>query len=189
MLHFKQTMACLPNRIFNSSSRMPLIKHFALLICVALVTLSPAMTLAETPDEWVELGQRVHGGFGSYVALGIRIGLDAVDRLDAQPRDLDVTYYSGASAPCPCVVDGIMIATVATPGQNSLRVAPTPSEPETFGRVEIINQRTGQALRYTIPNSAQDWLDQWNRNTTGRERYDAVMNAPEADLFSVEVLP
>lgn len=53
---------------------------------------------SETPDQWVELGRRVHGGFGSYIALGIRIGLDAMQRLNATPRTLDVTYYSGAIA-------------------------------------------------------------------------------------------
>jgi hypothetical protein len=38
---------------------------------------------AETPDEWVALGARVHGGFGGFIPLGIRIGLDALDRLHA----------------------------------------------------------------------------------------------------------
>ena len=91
------------------------------LICLLTATNSSAV-LAETPEEWIRLGSRVHGGFGSYIALGIRIGLDAMERLDAQPRDLKVTYQDGPNSPCPCVVDGIMIATVATPGQNSLQV-------------------------------------------------------------------
>ncbi len=153
---------------------------------------------AETPDQWVELGQRVHGGFGSYIALGIRIGLDAMQRLETEPRDLDVTYYNGVTAPCPCVVDGIMIATVSTPGQNLLRVAVTPSPKGTFGVVEIRskrefrslrrNRQTGKTLRYIIPATIQARLDTWNRNTTGRQRYDAVMNALEQTLFSVEVL-
>lgn len=46
--------------------------------------------LAETPEEWIRLGGRVHGGFGSYIALGIRIGLDAMKRLDTQQRVLKV---------------------------------------------------------------------------------------------------
>lgn len=139
-----------------------------------------------TADEWIELSQKVHGGFGSYISLGIRIGLDAVNRLDARPRDLDVTYYNSSSAPCLCIIDGIMIATVATPGQNSLRVASTPSGRETLGTVVIRNHRTQQALRYIIPISAQVWLDQWNCDTSERERYELVITAPEADLFAVE---
>ena len=39
---------------------------------------------AETPDEWVSLGTRVHGGFGAFIPLGIKIGLDAVQRLNTK---------------------------------------------------------------------------------------------------------
>jgi len=143
----------------------------------------------ETPDQWVELGRRVHGGFGSYIALGIRIGLDAMQRLNADSRTLDVTYYSGVIAPCPCVADGIMIATTSTPGQNLLRVTTTASPEGTFGVAEIRDRKTGKALRYTIPAIAKTQLDIWNQNTTGRQRYDAVMNASEESLFSVEAIP
>lgn len=129
-------------------------KRIAALFCIVFLLGSPAVAYAETPDEWVELGARVHGGFGSYIALGIRIGLDAMHKLKAQPRDLDVTYYNGLTAPCPCVVDGIMIATVSTPGQNSLRVESTASPPNTFGMVEIRHKRTGETRRYIIPISA-----------------------------------
>ncbi|MBW4550388.1 MAG: formylmethanofuran dehydrogenase subunit E family protein [Aphanocapsa sp. GSE-SYN-MK-11-07L] len=142
----------------------------------------------ETPDQWVDLGQRVHGGFGSYLALGIRIGLDAMHRLNATARTLDVTYYNGAIAPCPCVVDGIMIATTSTPGQNLLRVASTPSPEGTFGVAEIHDRTTGKILRYTIPDRAKLQLDTWNQVTSGRQRYDAVMRASEETLFSVKMI-
>ncbi len=143
---------------------------------------------AETPEEWVRLGHRVHGGFGTYVVVGIRIGLDAMERLEASPRSLDVTYQEGLLSPCPCVVDGIMIATVSTPGQNSLRVMPTRGDPNTFGVAIIKNKKTGQALRYTLPNSVRSQLDRWNQSLTERQRYDAVMNAPADSLYIVEPL-
>lgn len=141
---------------------------------------------AETPAEWVTLGQRVHGGFGTYIALGIQLGLDARSRLAAEPRELDVTYQTGADTPCPGVVDGIMIATVATPGQNSLHVLPTQSDRRWFGVVVMRHRKTGKALRYTIPASARSLLDRWNQKQQERGRYDAVMNAPQASLFQVE---
>ncbi len=56
----------------------------------------PGAALANTPEQWIELGRQVHGGFGFYIALGIRIGLDARERLNAEPRELAVTYYSDA---------------------------------------------------------------------------------------------
>lgn len=160
----------------------------SLLACFCL-TFSLIEVRAETPEEWVTLGQRVHGGFGTYIALGIRIGLDAKQKLKAQARDLDVTYQDAPNSPCPCVVDGIMIATVATPGQNSLRVLPSKTNAGLFGVVVIKHKKTGESLRYTIPNSARVLLDGWNKDKKGRERYDAVMNAPQESLFQVEELP
>ncbi|HEY7664272.1 MAG TPA: FmdE family protein, partial [Xanthobacteraceae bacterium] len=79
---------------------------------------------AETPEEWIALGARVHGAFGAFIPLGIRIGLDAVDRLHAKPRELGVLYYDSDSSPCACFADGIAIATYASVGQRSLTIAP-----------------------------------------------------------------
>ena len=58
-------------------------------LCSAVILLSlPAR--AETPTEWVELGARVHGAFGAFIPIGIRIGLDAKERIKADPRGLAV---------------------------------------------------------------------------------------------------
>jgi hypothetical protein len=161
----------------------------ALFICL-LLAVHPIRVNAETPDEWVQLGSRIHGGFGSYVAVGIRIGLDAIERLNANPREMEVIYQDGASSPCPCVADGIMIATVATPGNNTLQVLPNRAiNPNTFGIAIIKNKKTGESVRYTLPRSAQSLLDDWNRDLQDRDRYDAVMNAPVESLFSVENYP
>ncbi|WGV25493.1 formylmethanofuran dehydrogenase subunit E family protein [Halotia branconii] len=137
-----KTMSIIPKIKLTSYIVMPskLERLICLLICWYFLV-APVAALAETPEEWVTLGRRVHGGFGSYIALGIRIGLDAIKRLDAKSRDLDVTYFDGMNAPCPCVVDGIMIATVATPGQNSLRVIPSKSNSSNFGVVVIKNKK------------------------------------------------
>ena len=66
-------------------------------LSAALILLSlPAQ--AETPTEWIELGARVHGAFGVFIPIGIRIGLDAKERIKAEPRGLAVTYYTGEKA-------------------------------------------------------------------------------------------
>ena len=139
---------------------------------------------AETPAEWIALGTRIHGFFGAFIPLGIRIGLDARERLKAEPRDLTVVYYSGDKAPCPCVVDGIMLATGASPGQGTLQVAPDKAPAGTLGVALIRSKKSGAGLKYTI---ADDWLGKllaMNKAHDAAGRYDAVMNAQ--DLFSVE---
>ena len=50
-------------------------------IIAALLLLFPLSARAETPEEWIALGARVHGAFGAFIPLGIKIGLDAVKRL------------------------------------------------------------------------------------------------------------
>ena len=87
---------------------------FAVLICG-----SPSN--AETPDEWVALGARVHGAFGAFIPLGIKIGLDAVNRLNAKPRELTILYYDSDASPCACFADGIAIATYASVGSLAKR--------------------------------------------------------------------
>jgi hypothetical protein len=60
-------------------------------IFAALLLLPSMAVQAETPEEWIALGARVHGAFGAFIPLGIKIGLDAVKRLDTKPRELATT--------------------------------------------------------------------------------------------------
>ncbi len=140
--------------------------------------------LAETPEEWIALGTRVHGGFGAFIPLGIRIGLDAVSRLHARPRELAVVYHDSAKSPCACFADGIAIATYASVGRRTLTVAPEPA-PDGAIAVAIIRPRAGGAgLRYTVPAAALARLGAMNKDLDPRGRYDAVMGAD--GLFQVE---
>ncbi|WP_129611456.1 MULTISPECIES: formylmethanofuran dehydrogenase subunit E family protein [Rhodoplanes] len=146
-------------------------------------------TPAEERDLWVSLGARVHGGFGSLIAVGIRIGDDARRRLGAAPRELDVTYRSSLAAPCPCIVDGVMIATRASPGQGTLRVADAPAGPGLFGHVVIRHRPSGRAVAYAVPEAIWPRLRDINKEPTGVGRWDAVMAIPTAELMTVQDIP
>ena len=39
---------------------------------LALAVVWPASARAETPAEWIALGTRIHGAFGSFIPVGIR---------------------------------------------------------------------------------------------------------------------
>ena len=138
---------------------------------------------AETPDEWVTLGARVHGGFGAFIPLGIRIGLDALDRLKLKPREAAVVYYDSDKAPCACFADGVAIATVASVGQRSLKID-AEKAPDGAAAVIVVRPRQGGAgFKYTIPLSALPQLGKLNAELDPRARYDAVMTAD--GLFEV----
>jgi len=57
---------------------------------LSLLLIGAGAARAETPEQWVELLTRVHGGFGSFLAVSICIGEDAMNRLNATPRELSV---------------------------------------------------------------------------------------------------
>jgi formylmethanofuran dehydrogenase subunit E len=153
------------------------------LLCLLVAVSSNAR--AETPEEWVKLLSRVHGGFGSFLPVGIRIGEDAMKRLNAKPRELSVLFYQGAGTPCPCAADGVMLALGASPGQGTLQIAPEKSPPGTFAVAVIRPRKGGDGLKYTVPMSFMPKLGDINRTMQDpRGRYDAVMALP--DLFTVE---
>jgi hypothetical protein len=153
-------------------------------ILIVAFLLFPLTAGAETPEEWVALGARVHGGFGAFIPLGIRIGLDALNRLNAKPRELTVLYYDSDKSPCACFADGIAIATYASVGQRTLTISPDKA-PEGAIAVAVIRPRSGgSGFKYTIPISTLARLGPMNKDLDPRGRYDAVLAAD--GLFVVE---
>jgi len=152
-----------------------------------LVLASSPQARAETPDEWIALLTRVHGGFGSFLPVGIRIGEDAMKRLDAKPRELAVVFYQGDGTPCPCAADGVSLAVHASAGQGTLQIAVEKSPPGTFAVVVIRPRTGGGGFKYTVPMSMMQKLGQINATIQEpRGRYDAVMSI--ADLYTVEAV-
>ncbi|MBV9629252.1 MAG: formylmethanofuran dehydrogenase subunit E family protein [Xanthobacteraceae bacterium] len=146
-------------------------------LAVACASIVSAGARSETIEEWITLGTRIHGGFGAFIPLGIRIGLDALDRLHLKPREVSVSYYDSDKSPCACFADGIAIATLASVGQRSLKIE-SETAPEGAAAVVIVRPRQGGAgLKYTIPMSALAGLAKMNRELDPRGRYDAVMKA------------
>jgi hypothetical protein len=141
---------------------------------------------AQTPQQWVEWGDRVHGGFGSLIAYGLRIGLDAMERLGAQRRELIIHYTDGPQTPCPCVVDGIAIAVSASLGQRTLSLDPNRTPPGMLGEVTITHKKSGRKLTYVLPQSALPLMQAINRDEKGVGRYEAVMKLDAALLYRVE---
>lgn len=151
-------------------------------LCSAVILLSlPAQ--AETPAQWIELGARVHGAFGAFIPIGIRIGLDAKERLKTGPRGLAVTYYTGEKGPCPCIADGVMLATDASPGQGTLVIAPEKAPGGLLAIVIVRNRKTGEGFRHTVADSWLPKVIEWNQTLDPDGRFDAAMKAQ--GLFEV----
>lgn len=142
----------------------------------------------ETTEDWVMLGTKLHGGFGSYIALGVHIGLDAREQLRAEPRTLDVTVLNGPNAPCACIADGLQLSTGATPGRGALTVLPGTTGADVFAEVTVTVRASGRRLRYTVPAEARELLDQWNK-IPAAERLAALRTVPATELYDRAELP
>jgi hypothetical protein len=162
-----------------------MIRYPKIVLAILVMVACGVPARAETPEQWVALLTRVHGGFGSFLPVGIRIGEDAIKRLNAKPRTLAVTFYQGDGVPCPCPIDGIMLAIGASPGQGSAHVAAEKSPPGSFAVAVIRPRSGGDGLRYTVPIAMLPKLGEINRTIQEPlARYNAVMAIP--DLFKVE---
>jgi hypothetical protein len=169
-------------------SRITVLRSLGLMLgIVIIVGRSGLGAAADTPNQFVALGHRIHGEFGSLIALGIRIGIDATSRLHDRGRRLRVVYQSGPAAPCPCVVDGVMLATGTSPGQNSLHVGSPSTDSTVFGVVTVTDVRHG-AVRYIIPAATEALMGRINRLLSERARYDAVMSIAQNRLFRVSAV-
>jgi formylmethanofuran dehydrogenase subunit E len=157
----------------------------AVLLAALMAWASPAR--AQTAEEWVALGARVHGGFGAFIPLGIRIGLDAASKIKVPPRQLSVTYHDNPRAPCACFADGIAIATITSVGQRTLKIADEPAPADKAAVIIIRPRQGGPGLRYSIPMSSLPRLVQMNETLDPLGRYNAVM-AAEA-VFEIEPAP
>src|SRR3974377_2357610 len=156
-------------------------------LVAALLVCWPLTGGAETPEESIALGARVHGAFGAFIPLGIKIGLDGVNRLNAKPRELAVLYYDVTASPCACFADGIAIATYASVGQRTLVIAPEKAPDGALAVVVIRPRQGGSGFKYTIPSSDLAKLGSMNAQLDPRGRWDAVMK--DDSLFSVEPAP
>lgn len=154
-----------------------------LLGCLASVPAN-AQSPAETAEEWAKLGARVHGGYGAFIPLGIRIGLDAASRLKAEPRTLAVTYFDNPKSPCACFADGIAIATVSSFGQRTLTLAAEQAPPDQAAVIVIRPRKGGEGLRYAIPMTGLPRLAELNKNPDPLVRHAEVMKME--GLFTVE---
>ena len=136
--------------------------------------------------QWVEWGDRVHGGFGSLIALGVRLGNDALVQLKAQRREILVEYSDGPQTPCACVLDGIAVAVSASLGQRTLKLNDQRTEEGLLARVKFTHRQTQQQVVYELPISVLKRMGEINQGTSPIERFEAVQGIDARELFRIQ---
>ena len=80
--------------------------------------------------EWraVVLTQEIHGHLGIYSALGAKMGLRAIELLEARGihQEPSIVSYAGSIPPISCFNDGLQVSTGSTVGHGLFSVADDP---------------------------------------------------------------
>jgi formylmethanofuran dehydrogenase subunit E len=67
---------------------------------------------------------RFHGHIGPFLAVGLKMGQAANERLGRAPMDMKAVVYVEGRPPRSCVVDGIQYVTGCTMGKGSIAIEP-----------------------------------------------------------------
>ncbi|MCD6491014.1 MAG: formylmethanofuran dehydrogenase subunit E family protein [Candidatus Njordarchaeia archaeon] len=74
-------------------------------------------------QELAEFTKKFHGHLGPFAALGLRMGLLALRKLNSPGYfDLNVIVKTGLKTPLSCIVDGIQVSTGCTLGKGNITV-------------------------------------------------------------------
>lgn len=138
-------------------------------------------------NQLVERGIKLHGHAGPYLNLGIRMGLLALDRLDAKGYfDLVTEVELSYNTPTSCLIDGLQISTGCTMGKGNIKVNNKPDricaffktgdkslcitlKPETIKLIDF-NKESCEDLGQQILDMSDGKLFDYE------EKYDAIQN-------------
>jgi len=127
-------------------------------------------------DLW-ELGIRLHGHRGPFLACGIRMGLLALRLLGSSGYSgIEAVAETGSTPPVSCLVDGLQIGCGCTTGKGNLKVVEG-------GRPAATFSAEGRKIRIALREEvARRILD----GGAGEDLVDWVFSLPEEELFTWE---
>ncbi|MCR4391668.1 MAG: formylmethanofuran dehydrogenase subunit E family protein [Candidatus Acetothermia bacterium] len=132
------------------------------------------------PRELWELGARLHGHRGPFLAVGIRMGLLALRLLRSSGfTGIRAEAETGGKPPVSCLVDGLQIATGCTAGKGNLAV-------REGGRPAARFVSGDHAVRIALRDEvARALLD----GGATEDQVEWILSAPVEELFTWESPP
>jgi len=99
-------------------------------------------------EEWAlaVLTSELHGHLGIYSVLGAKMGLRAREVLGAGLDELHVESFAGSQPPLSCLNDGLQVATGATLGHGTIRLAHT-AKPEPAAVFYLKNRKLRMSVK------------------------------------------
>jgi len=75
------------------------------------------------------LTSEIHNHLGIYSIIGVKMGIKAMELLNASNTDIKIKSFAGNTPPLSCLNDGLMVSTGSTPAYNLLNIDTTQLSP------------------------------------------------------------
>jgi pyrimidine-specific ribonucleoside hydrolase len=78
-------------------------------------------------EEWRAgvLTNELHGHLGIYAIVGVKMGIYALEALNAEAGEVSIISFAGVEPPVSCMNDGLQVSTGATLGHGLITSEPT----------------------------------------------------------------
>jgi formylmethanofuran dehydrogenase subunit E len=130
----------------------------------------------------LQAGGRFHGHIGPFLAVGLKMGLLANERIGRDPMGMKATVLVQDRPPRSCVLDGIQYSTGCTLGKYNITVEPDP--------VKVAARFTGKTGSVAVALRSE-FLAKIESDLKGAEEKAIVdyafkiMDTPSEDIFEV----
>jgi formylmethanofuran dehydrogenase subunit E len=129
----------------------------------------------------------LHGHFGPFLTLGVRMGLLGLQKLVVKPGDqrLHATVMLKYAAPISCILDGIQTTTKCTVGNTRLTWKESSQISVTF-QLEGSKQRIKIQVKPAIVQELLGRLSEQASDEATREIGEEIASRPDSELFLSE---
>jgi formylmethanofuran dehydrogenase subunit E len=129
----------------------------------------------------------LHGHFGPFLTLGVRMGLLGLQELGVKPGDprLHATVMFKYAAPISCILDGIQTTTKCTVGNTRLTWKES-SQISVIFSLEGSKQRIKIRVKPAIVHELLGRLSEQASDKATREIGDEIASRPDSELFLSE---
>ncbi|HOR42209.1 MAG TPA: formylmethanofuran dehydrogenase subunit E family protein [Atribacterota bacterium] len=130
--------------------------------------------------DMVERGIKLHGHSGPYLNLGIRMGLLALDQLDAKgyfglSTEVELEYRT----PMSCLIDGLQISTGCTMGKGNIKVKNNPVP------IKVTIKSEQKTITVTIKPEIYQLMD--FKKNTDEDLAEKILKMGDRELFDYSV--
>jgi formylmethanofuran dehydrogenase subunit E len=128
----------------------------------------------------VERGIKLHGHSGPYLNLGIKMGLLALELLEAKGYfDLSTEVEMEYRRPMSCLIDGLQISTGCTMGKGNIKINNKP------GIIRTLFKADKKTLLITLKPEISKLID--FEKESCEDLAEQILSMPDKQLFDYEL--